>query len=104
MLKEKAGLEVQMKTFNLKEDLKVIQFDGSFECKDKLEEVFYDYYPIEWEWENDYSDKIKLKDFPRLFNEVVAGDFVVIDTCDSPLVIEEDDFERIFEVEKSTDD
>lgn len=40
MLKEKAGLEVQMKTFNLKEDLKVIQFDGTFECKEKLEEIF----------------------------------------------------------------
>ena len=99
MLKEKAGLVVQMKTFNLKEDLKVIQFDGSFECKDKLEEVFYDYYPIEWEWENDSSDKIKLKDFPRLFNEVVVGDYIIIGTCDYPLVIEEDDFERIFEVE-----
>lgn len=51
MLKEKAGLEVQMKTFNLREDLKVIQFDGTLECKDKLEEVFYDYAPIEWEWQ-----------------------------------------------------
>ena len=49
MLKEKAGLEVQMKTFNLIDDLKVIQFDGTLECKDKLEEVFYDYAPIEWE-------------------------------------------------------
>lgn len=98
MLKEKAGLEVQMKTFNLREDLKVIQFDGTLECKDKLEEVFYDYAPIEWEWQP-YSDKIKLKDFPRLYNEVVEGDYIIIDTCDSPLVIEEEDFERIFEVE-----
>lgn len=27
-----------MKTFNLREDLKVIQFDGTLECKDKLED------------------------------------------------------------------
>ena len=42
------ALAVQMKTFNIKEDLKVIQFDGTFECKEILEEVFYDYAPIEW--------------------------------------------------------
>ena len=88
-----------MKTFNLKEDLKVIQFDGTFECKEKLEEVFYDYVPIEWEWE-DNSNMIKLKDFPRLFNEVEKGDYVILDNCDYPLVMSEDDFERIFEVEE----
>lgn len=102
MLKEKAGLEVLMKTFNLIDDLKVIQFDGTLECKDKLEEVFYDYAPIEWEWQP-YSDKIKLKDFPRLYNEVVEGDYIIIDTCDYPLVIEKEDFERIFEVVESED-
>lgn len=88
-----------MKTFNIKEDLKVIQFDGTFECKEILEEVFYDYAPIEWEWENN-SNLIKLKDFPRLFTEVVKGDYIIRDSGDYPLVMSEDDFERIFEVEE----
>ena len=87
-----------MKTFNIIDDLRVIQFDGTFECKEKLEEVFYDYATIEWEYVG-RTDKIKLKDFPRLFNEVVEGDYIIIDTCDSPLVIEQNDFERLFEVE-----
>lgn len=98
MLKEKAGLEAQMKTFNLIDDLKVIQFDGTLECKDKLEEVFYDYAPIEWEYVG-RTDKIKLTDFPRLFEEVNAGDYIIRDRQECPLLIEENDFERLFEVE-----
>ena len=83
-----------MKTFNLREDLKVIQFDGTLECKDKLEEVFYDYAPIEWEWQP-YSDKIKLKDFPRLYNEIVEGDYIV-EVFDIPIIIPADIFEMRF--------
>lgn len=98
MLKEKAGLEVQMKVFNLMNDLRVIQFDGTFECKEKLEEVFYDYAPIEWEYVG-RTDKIKLTDFPRLFEEVNAGDYIIKDSCDCPLLLEQNDFERLFEVE-----
>ena len=98
MLKEKEGLEVQMKTFNLIADLKVVQFDGTLECKDRLEEIFYEYKPIEWEWQPN-SDKIKLTDFPRLFNYVVEGDYIISDTNNYPLVMSEEDFERIFEVE-----
>ena len=83
-----------MKTFNLIDDLKVIQFDGTLECKDKLEEVFYDYAPIEWEWQP-YSDKIKLKDFPRLYNEVVEGDYIV-EVFDIPIIVSADIFEMRF--------
>lgn len=87
-----------MKTFNLIDDLRVIQFDGTLECKDKLEEVFYEYAPIEWEYVG-RTDKIKLTDFPRLFEEVVTGDYIIKDSCDCPLLIEQNDFERLFEVE-----
>lgn len=87
-----------MKTFNLQGDLQVIQFDGTFECKDKLEEVFFDYAPIEWEYVG-RTDKIKLTDFPRLFEEVVVGDYIIKDSCDCPLLLEQNDFERLFEVE-----
>lgn len=76
-----------MKTFNLQDDLQVIQFDGTFECKDKLDEVFYEYAPIEWEYVG-RTDKIKLTDFPRLFGEVNAGDYIIRDRCESPLLIE----------------
>ena len=46
------------------------------------------------------SNLIKLKDFPRLFTEVVKGDYIIRDSGDYPLVMSEDDFERIFEVEE----
>lgn len=86
-----------MKTFNIKDDLKVIQFDGTFECKEILEEVFYDYAPIEWEWENN-SNLIKLKDFPRLFTEVVKGDYALISGENKLLaVLDEKYFNTLFE-------
>lgn len=87
-----------MKTFNLIDDLRVIQFDGTFECKEKLNEVFYEYAPIDWEYHG-RSDKIKLIDFPRLFEEVVEGDYIIRDRYECPLLIEQNDFERLFEVE-----
>lgn len=91
-----------MKTFNLIDDLRVIQFDGTFECKEKLDEVFYDYAPIEWEYVG-RTDKIKLTDFPRLFEEVNAGDYIISDSCDCPLLVEQNDFERLFEVVENAD-
>ena len=75
-----------MKTFNIKEDLKVIQFDGTFECKEILEEVFYEYAPIEWEMENN-SNLIKLKDFPLLFTEVVKGDYIIQEPFNNSFIV-----------------
>lgn len=91
-----------MKTFNIQDDLQVIQFDGTFECKEKLDEVFYDYAPIEWKYVG-RTDKIKLTNFPRLFEEVNAGDYIIRDRCECPLLIEQNDFERIFEVVENAD-
>lgn len=87
-----------MKTFNIKDDLKVIQFDGTFECKEILEEVFYDYAPIEWEWENN-SNLIKLKDFPLLFTEVIKGDYILVsNTNEILMILDEEYFNKVFEV------
>lgn len=46
------------------------------------------------------TEKIKLTDFPRLFEEVNAGDYIIRDRQECPLLIEENDFERLFEVEE----